>query len=364
MKTVRDLIERPVSFDYGYNMACANCGEITALASIDYYRERNGAHVRCEHCKNYIHFGPAVMALRNADDPVLDDQVACNVAWYHSSTDPEWPGNGRPMPPSAAGFLARVMLDDEVQLVRDHYETQALHLGTYEAAIESMLRRMRDQDDGAAQFCLYRVALRRDNITIEAGWRDENSAEAANITQSDLRDSDAIRYLNVHESPGSISLAVHPKSIEAVQGVLLPVQALKVSVSTSLVSEVTRLRARIGQVEAARTADLDPLEQIQQRTAARQGALFVRSSTPEQHEMLQHINKLIEDEYLPGVSLPVRAKFADALHAWHQVQDSPIDDISYIERFALMATALTRPGDIFQTLDGRAVRTRVSRPRR
>jgi hypothetical protein len=35
-----------------------------------------------------------------------------------------------------------------VRRVRHTYENQALHLGTYETAIESMLRRMRDQDEG------------------------------------------------------------------------------------------------------------------------------------------------------------------------------------------------------------------------
>jgi hypothetical protein len=356
MKAVHDLIERPVSFDYGYKMTCANCGGIIALTSTDYHRECNGAHVRCVNCEGDIHFGPAVMALRDADDPVLDNQIARSVAWYHTTTDPNWLDSGRPMPPSAVELLARVMPDDEVHRARDHYETQALHLGTYEAAIEAMLRRMRDQDDGGAQFCLYRIVLRRDNMTIEPGWRDENSAEAANITLADFGDSDAIRYLNVHESPGSISLAVRRESIAAVQGVPLPVRALKVSTSPSLVSEVARIRSRISQIEAARTAELDSLERIQRRTAARRGVPFERSPTPGQHELLEHISKLIEDEYLQGVSLPVRAKFADALCAWHHAQDVQVDDVSYIERFALMATALTLPGDILRTLDGQTVR--------
>jgi hypothetical protein len=356
MRAVHDLIERPVSFDYGYKMTCANCGGITALTSADYHRERNGAHVKCVNCESDIHFGPAVMAPRNADDPVLDDQIARTVAWYHTSTDPNWPDSGHPMPPSAVELLARVMPDDEVHRTRDHYESQALHLGTYEAAIESMLRRMRDQDDGDAQFCLYRIVLCRDNMTIEPGWRDENSAGAANITLADLGDSDAIRYLNVHESPGSISLAIRRESIAAVQRVPLPVRALKVSASRSLVSEVSRIRFRIGQIEAARTAELDSLERIQRRTAARRGVPFERSPTPAQHELLEHISKLIEDEYLEGVSAPVRAKFADALRAWRRAQDAAVDDVSYIGQFALMATALTLPGDILRALDGQTVR--------
>jgi len=199
---VRDLVERPVSFEYGYNMNCARCGGVTALTSTDYHRELNGARVPCAHCTADIHFGPAVMALRNADDPALDDQMMCSVTWYHTSTAPGWPCSSHPMPPAAAALLARMMPGDVAGPVRERHETQALHLGTYEAAIESMLRRMRDQDDGGAQWYLYRVALRRSGLTTEPGWRDENTAEAAQITQADLGDSGAIRYLNVHESPG------------------------------------------------------------------------------------------------------------------------------------------------------------------
>jgi hypothetical protein len=38
-RTVRDLIERPVNFRYGYNMTCEHCGGITALTADTYHRE-------------------------------------------------------------------------------------------------------------------------------------------------------------------------------------------------------------------------------------------------------------------------------------------------------------------------------------
>jgi hypothetical protein len=85
---VHDLVERPVTFEYGYNMSCPACPGITTLTSAEYYSEPNQAHVPCAHCGGDIHFGRAVMALRDANDPVLDDQWACRVAWYHTSTNP------------------------------------------------------------------------------------------------------------------------------------------------------------------------------------------------------------------------------------------------------------------------------------
>ena len=306
------LVERPVTFDYGYNIRCAECPGITPLNAAEYFSEPNGAHVNCANCGYDIHFGPAVMTLRDADDPVLDDQQAGRVAWYHTSTVPDWPRPARPMPTSAVHFLTSVMRPEDVHRARHTYETQALHLGTYESAIESMLRRMRDQDDGGAQFYLYRVALRC-GLIIEPGWRDENLAEAAQITQSALEKVEAVRYLNVYESPGSLSLAVRLRAIHSVQRVSLPVRLVELSSESPLLSEVAKLRAQIEEIESTRSMVLDPLEQRQQRAASRQGVPFVRSPTPAQHALFDQIGQLIADEYLVGVSPPVRAAFADAL---------------------------------------------------
>jgi len=83
MGAVHDLEERPITFDYEYKMSCPDCPGITTVTSAEYYSEPNGAHMRCARCGGDIHFGPAVMALRDASDPVLDDQRACRFAWYH-----------------------------------------------------------------------------------------------------------------------------------------------------------------------------------------------------------------------------------------------------------------------------------------
>jgi hypothetical protein len=64
------------------------------------------------------------------------------------------------MPTTTAESLTGLMSADAAQRIRARYESQALHLGTYEATVESMLRRMCDQDDGGPQFYLYRVAHR------------------------------------------------------------------------------------------------------------------------------------------------------------------------------------------------------------
>ena len=85
---------------------------------------------------------------------------ALRAAWYQRVRS-GWPTRERPLTPEQAEFISRVTSDDVADSVRQRHENQALHLGTYEAAIESMLRKMRDEDAGGAQFWLYRVALPR-----------------------------------------------------------------------------------------------------------------------------------------------------------------------------------------------------------
>src|SRR5258707_3985867 len=98
MGAVRDLEERPITFDYEYKMSCPDCPGITTLTSAEYFSEPNGAHVRCARCGSDIHFGPAVMTLRDASDPALENQRACRFAWYHTSTEPGWSSAARSIP--------------------------------------------------------------------------------------------------------------------------------------------------------------------------------------------------------------------------------------------------------------------------
>jgi hypothetical protein len=191
---------------------------------------------------------------------------------------------------------------------------------------------------------------------IEPSYRDENLEEVAQITQPDLGKADAIRYLNVYESPGSLSLAVRPGAIDSVQGISLPVRMVEVTTASSLFREIVQIRAQADQLEATRAAELDPLEQLRRKVAERESVPFVRSPTSEQSELLERICQLVADEYLPGISCPVRAKFADALHAWRSAQEAPVDDAAYISRFASMARALTHPEETLQALKAQAGR--------
>jgi hypothetical protein len=84
------LIERRDGFNHDYRTKC-HCGRSSFLSARDYADEINQAHLDCEHGGAEIHFGRAVIAIRDEEDPALDDELVPRLAWYHSSTWPDWP---------------------------------------------------------------------------------------------------------------------------------------------------------------------------------------------------------------------------------------------------------------------------------
>jgi hypothetical protein len=122
------------------------------------------------------------------------------------------------------------------------------------------------------------------------------------------------------------------------------------------VHKVARLRSRIGEIGAARRDEPDWLERLRARRATALGAPFERAPTPEQDRLVEEISKLIACEYLPRVSLTVRERFSDAMSAWRLAEEPPPDDVRFMERFAGMAAALTRPADVRRALDSEAPR--------
>lgn len=111
-------------------------------------------------------------------DSTLDDDQVAQLSWYHTSTHPDWPT--RDFDPAALLTAeTRMRMGGELRVAdwAARQRARALHLGTYEAAVQNMLRRMDDQDDHGSQFYLYRVQLKPSVIStitrIPAGspWR-------------------------------------------------------------------------------------------------------------------------------------------------------------------------------------------------
>ncbi|KFI82970.1 hypothetical protein [Bifidobacterium psychraerophilum] len=351
------LIERFDGFNYGYWMNCS-CGGRSFITAHDYFIEADGAHMSCEQCGQRIRFGPAVAALRDKHDPALQDDVVTRFAWYHTSTSSDWPS-----PDYARRFAENLSWsDDLIGLSRKQYilneTTKALHLGTYETAIENMLRRMRDQGDGSSQFYLYRVALRPKPLRINPGYRDENHEDAANLKISDLNaeNLDVVRYLNVHEATGVLSLAVRPKAIAAVQCIEIPLNELTVPIDTeSFSADVARLKsARSAWVTAeAKIASIDRGTRVMMQFGARPdpGGLAKYAGELERHHqtLWYDFEARLGEQFLANVSPVIRRDFTEALACWRR--ENPTTGIyRFVERYAAMAALLEEPDKIQRTL--------------
>ncbi|MGC5054705.1 hypothetical protein ACLQ2S_25005 [Micromonospora sp. DT48] len=341
------LTDRPADFAYGYRMRC-ECGGASDLSADDYAAEVDEAHMPCSPCGNRIHFGRAVIALRDPADPALDNGQLNRFAWYHTSTSPDWPS------PTYAQ-QQRQALTRGIPSMREEgvarLSNLALHVGTYEAAIENMLRRMRNQSDADSKFFLYRVALDLDPQRVEAGYRDENLQPAAQLSSAELREQgfQAVRYLNVYESPGSLSLAVIPDAITAVQVVDLDAHGLVPDHDAHMSRQLSAFQSDLDELRSRPPTPTDRhmsvLEQLQARVEARRGkTVGVNRSGAEFGELWKAVESALAERYLLGVNAIVARGFSSAVRARRRHDDG--DVWSFADFYATRAFVLTHPSQV------------------
>ncbi|WP_066903899.1 hypothetical protein [Millisia brevis] len=265
------MSERPVDFDRLRYMRCWTCAhewEVDAawLARFDTGDEpcpKCGTDCTSEHRPDFW--------VRPQNPARYDDTVRAWY-WYHSSTHAVWPD--RDFDPAA-------QLTDETKRRMEHdgltpgaverwaarQKSKALHIGTYEAAIENMLRRMNDQRDAASQFYLYRVQLRSDCV-IEPGIHPELPGLMGDVELSaDAQKANVFRYVNVCEDVSSVSLAIEISAVWKVQSIPIP---LPVDADDPGLREATArlLAAADRPIEQTRPEDDDdtgPLERLRRR---------------------------------------------------------------------------------------------------
>lgn len=221
------VIERAVNFERLRRMRCGSCRhEWQANAEwLDRFHQGNEA---CPECGTDCQGEDRPDFCASQDDSSYDDSKVRDTYWYHTSTYANWPD--RTFDPTA-----RLNNETEQRFQRfgsdgralDRWAarqmTKALHLGTYEAAIENMLRRMKNQDSADDQFYVYRVRLSH-NATIEPGVHKEPTNWVGDVQLAEVCAPGVytFRYVNTHEDPSSISLAVTLHAIQAVQGIPVP----------------------------------------------------------------------------------------------------------------------------------------------
>lgn len=351
----RMLIDRPVNFGGRFRMRCVNCSSVNWLSAEDYVTSPESMMV-CNSCGDDFNFGPAVIALTDREDPALDDAALPELAWYHTTTDPEWPRTRKPF---AADFLQHLRqraqwAEEQIETYRVPRENQAIHLGTYEAAIDSMLRRMRNEGDQDSVFYLHRVRLRLD-LVIEPGWRDENSATAAKITKFDLANDgvDGIRYLNAYEAIGSLSLAVVREAIESTQCVALPVPELLAPPDETTLLQLRSLRDKVRATVAKHSDDaLTPLDKLRQKHMHLAYQSAKPLAPPEAYDDIRKIEQFAAGLHLKDLSPVARDALLRSLQS-PRPEDSYEQDKAWLEKFIGLAALLTQPDGVQEIVRNR-----------
>lgn len=221
------VIERSIDLLRFRRMRCGSCGYEWAVTAEWLDRFERGL-AACPVCDTDCRSEDRPDFCADPDDPVREDSAVPDFYWYHSSTHENWPDSGFD---PAAGLTEETKRCMErmgsgtgaVERWAERQKAKALHVGTYEAAIESMFRRMRNQADSLDQFYLYRIRLDPDCV-IAPGVHKEPTNWLGDAYLADVCSvgTHVLRYVNVHEDQSSVSLAIELDAVRAVQMTPIP----------------------------------------------------------------------------------------------------------------------------------------------
>lgn len=216
-------MERLIDFWRDRRMLCSGCGHgfCVDLNWIDRWEQAKEA---CPGCGLTCEHEDAPRVTVDAGDPALDDDQVATFFWYHTSTQPDWPTRDFDPAANLTPGIRRMMGGDErVAAWAARQRAKALHVATYEAAVHNMIRRMRDQADHGSQFYLYRVHL-KPCVAEREGWIVDPSNWLGDVVLDEVCPPgiDVARYLNYHEDPGGLSLALGREAMASVQRVAVP----------------------------------------------------------------------------------------------------------------------------------------------
>lgn len=207
-------MERRGDFSRERWMFCGHCDHRWRV-DLDWIDRWEQAEETCPGCGMTCEHEDPPRVTVDPEDPALDDSNIAQFSWYHTSTQPDWPT--RDFDPAA------VLTPETRMMMGGDQRPKALHVGTYEAAVHNMLRRMRDQADHGSQFHLYRVYL-KPSVVVREDWLIDPSNFVGDVVLDEVCPPgvDIARYLNYHEDPGGLSLALGREAIAGVQQVAVP----------------------------------------------------------------------------------------------------------------------------------------------
>ncbi|MBB5511853.1 hypothetical protein HD598_000540 [Neomicrococcus aestuarii] len=339
------LIERKIDFNYNYWFKCEKCRKRNCLLAAEYHNQTTTDSPKCKYCQNDLNANRSDIRLRDEDDPALTDSQVLDSIWYHTSTESEWPKSEYSLPPEEGAHIRERAFKNEPEKTSkyiDFHENQALHIGTYEAALESMLRRMREKDDRDKEFFLYRVKLRKE-INIAPELLHDHRDKVGQVLVETLRDGgyQVSRYINVHESPGSISLALMREAIESTQRISIRALESMVEVDDSILQCVLDERHKAQEFSPSRKSASALLDEMLWRRSARDGNQFAEIPSVV-HVQLIKMAKELATVYLQDVSITVSENFLSALGT----PDAAGDKKSYecwLIRYVNLAKLFTNP---------------------
>ncbi|WP_132935680.1 hypothetical protein [Mycobacteroides abscessus] len=268
-------------------------------------------------------------ALTDLSDAATDPAVIERLVWYHTSTRTDWPPTDES--PSAS----------------------ATHLGTSESAIENMFRRMRNQSDADSQFYLHRVRI--DCPPAEVSPLGEEPTDfMGNVWLRALYEAGhrVVRYVNVHEHPGSVSLAVVPSVITHVQTLAVPLR-LNTEESTASREALASYAAELDRLEALRpcTDGLSRLDMLMQRTPETAAIADANQECDQAMWAARDSYWLaMEKEHLPAVGFRTRDKLLDAVRSIHG------DAANVHNRFRSLAELVRNPARTLAVVQAQPVR--------
>jgi hypothetical protein len=268
-------------------------------------------------------------ALTNLADVAADPDEIEHLVWYHSSTRKDWPPTDQS--PSAT----------------------ATHVGTFESAIENMFRRMQNQSDADSQFYLHRVRIACPPAEVSP-LGEEPTDFMGNVWLSALYGAGhrVVRYVNVHEHPGSISLAVVPSVITHVQTLAVPL-SLDMEESTASREIFASYTAELDEVEARRpsTEGISSIDLLTQRNP--ETAAIAKAN----HECDQAMwatedryKRAMTNEHVPLAGYRTRSKLLDARRY------SRSDRVAAHHKFRLLAELVQNPARTLAALQAQPVR--------
>ncbi|MFF8021862.1 hypothetical protein ACFZDJ_12175 [Streptomyces sp. NPDC007896] len=216
-------VERRIDFWRERQMLCGRCDHRWCV-DLDWFDRWEQAKETCPGCGMTCEHEDSPRVTVDSGDRALDDDRVAQFSWYHTSTQPDWPT--RHFDPAAVltpETRRRMGGEQRVSAWDARQRAKALHVGTYEAVFHNMLRRIRDQADRRSQFYLYRVRL-KPYVVVREGWLVDPGNFVGDVVLDEVCPPgvDVARYLNYHEDPGGLSLALGRDAIAGVQRIAVP----------------------------------------------------------------------------------------------------------------------------------------------